>query len=79
MRMSLPEGLSDVTAPAHSCLILMLLDNERTALSVHVDNVLLERLLKGQKHWPGGRRVERKCPGTVVRETGRCEALNVED
>lgn len=53
---SLPEGLTDVTAPAHSCLILMLLDNERPALSVHIDNALLVRLLKGQKHWPGGRR-----------------------
>lgn len=43
---SLPEGLTDVTAPAHSCLILMLLDNERLGRSAHIDNVLLERLLR---------------------------------
>ncbi len=77
--MSLPEGLTDVTAPAHSCLILMVLDNERPARSVHIDNVLLERLLRVKtiallKHRKSAGKMFWHCD---ERERERCEALKV--
>lgn len=66
-------GLTDVTAPAHSCLILMVLDNERPARSVHIDNALLERLLRVKTI----ALLEHRKSAGKTRETERCEALKV--